>query len=468
MHIALTKEEFFQRNGVLDELLSKLCDSCLLVDKNGIIIQRLFNKTTFGVRPVDELIGKHFSESDTDSPFQKVLDDGTAELDVLVVLNDKKCITNVFPVKDQGEVIGAIGMVLFRNMSGLRSILSQLEARTPQSNVESSYDKLSRIENTYSFSNYIGESPIVKSMLAQAQRAALSNKAVLIVGETGTGKEIVAGGIHSFQKKSFTPFIKINCSAIPDTLLESELFGYEKGAFTGASSVKKGKFELAAGGSILLDEIGEMDLRLQGKLLRVLEEQEFERVGGTKMLPLNARIIASTNRDLYQLCEAGKFRYDLYFRLGVLEINTPPLRDHIEDIPLLVEHITCRDQLDVKFSDAAIHELQQMNWPGNVRQLRNILNRVAIFSTNSVVSAADIQAIAGQHISSACHSKGNLPPERFLHAGEKSVWASPMEISEYLTIRNVLERNKYNITRAAQELKITRATLYKKIKKYGL
>lgn len=468
MHIELTREQFFTRGGILDEVLSKICDSCVLVDAEGIVIHRIYNNETFGARPVNELIGRPITESDPASPFTKVLKSGKAELDFLVILNNRKCVTNIFPVKSQGVVIGAIGAVVFRNMTGLRSVLAQLEAQSGKDDRSSNYDKFSRLESTYTFADYIGESLVVKNLVAQAERVALSKCSTLIIGETGTGKEIIAGGIHSYQQTSFTPFIKINCSAIPDTLLEAELFGHEKGAFTNAITTKKGKFELAAGGSVLLDEIGEMDLRLQGKLLRVLEEREFERVGGTKMIPLNARVIASTNQDLYRLCNEGKFRRDLYFRLSTLELYTPPLRTHLEDIPLLVNHLSNRDQLNVTFDDSAIAELQRMPWRGNVRELRNIINRASVWTTSPVVSGELIRAIFADRSHAGYQEltavSADVEPPSF----PTPVNASPIEEAEQLTIVNALSRNSYNISRTAAELKITRATLYAKMKKYHL
>lgn len=265
--------------------------------------------------------------------------------------------------------------------------------------------------------------------------------------------------------KSFSPFIKINCTAIPDELFESELFGHEKGAFTGAVSAKKGKFELASGGSILLDEIGDMNLRLQSKLLRVLEEKVYERIGGNKLLPLNARVIASTNRNLKELCKEGKFRQDLYYRLNTIEIKVPPLRDRKDDIPLLVEHFIRQNNLNVSFSKEALEIFIQYNWPGNIRELRNVINRLSVNYAKKEIKPEHIQQVIKDYFNL---SSDVIDTNIFQNTTNSTSLESSFESQEKKLLINTLQHCNYNISHAAKQLKVCRATLYNKIRKYNI
>ncbi len=363
MYFDFTLEEIHTRGGVLDKFMDTAFDAAVLVDRNGRLIHCSSGSVqTFKVP--EAVIGQPIRNFDPLSPFDHVLQTGKAMMGIMVIIKGRKCMTNLIPINSKGEVIGVLGMVLFKNLTTLKRILSSLDDAEHRF-MKDAYSAIARVDSSYTFEDYVGESKIVTEMLDQCKRAARTFYPILIIGETGTGKEILASAFHSESlNKSFRPFVKINCTAIPNELLESELFGYEKGAFTGAVSKKKGKFELAAGGSILLDEIGDMDMRLQSKLLRVLEEKEYERIGGTKLLPINARMIASTNRDLDELCRQGKFRPDLYYRLSVIEIRVPPLRFHKEDIPLLIEHLMRREGIDLSFPSDIIELLMQYRLAG--------------------------------------------------------------------------------------------------------
>ena len=244
-------------------------------------------------------------------------------------------------------------------MAVLKRAIQTLERSTDPVSVTTG----AKTSGHYTFSDFIGEADNVVLTIEQCQRISHTDHPVLLIGETGVGKEIIADAIYSeYSQGQNIPFVKINCSAIPKDLLESELFGHEKGAFTGATNLKKGKFELAAGGILLLDEIGEMDLSLQSKLLRVLEAKEFERIGGSRVIPMKARIIASTNQNLKQMVASGKFRMDLYYRLNTFEINIPPLRAHKQDIPLLIQHFIQQDGLELEFSEDAKGMLMNYVW----------------------------------------------------------------------------------------------------------
>src|SRR3954453_10738055 len=253
----------------------------------------------------------------------------------------------------------------------------------------------------------VGQSPAIRQIYAVVEKVGNTPSTVLITGESGTGKELIARALHENSSRQAGPFIKINCAAIPKTLMESELFGYEKGAFTGAVGAKPGRFELAHGGSLFLDEIGEIPDDMQVKLLRVLQESEFERVGGIKTIKVDVRLVTATNRDLVQDISAGSFREDLYYRLNVVPIHIPPLRDRHEDVPLLVEHFLAKfnDRLKKQIdavSPEAIGRLVSYQWPGNIRELENLMERMMLFCDRSEIQVSDLPPeIAGLTSASA-------------------------------------------------------------------
>jgi two-component system response regulator AtoC len=292
---------------------------------------------------------------------------------------------------------------------------------------------------------------------------------VLITGESGTGKELIAEAVHYNSPRRAKPFIKLNCVAIPETLLESELFGYEKGAFTGATRQKPGKFELANHGTLLLDEIGDMSLATQAKLLRVLQEREVERVGGVNPIKVDVRIIASTNQDLSHLVGEGRFREDLYFRLNVLPIRIPPLRERREDIPLLVDHFISlsktRFQKDIDcFSDGAMDLLSNYGWPGNVRELENVVQRAIILSKERVIQEWSLPPeVRGQRRESF-FDMGKLETSLPLNEKVEMVVA---EVEKGL-ITQALDKVEWKREKAASLLGISLKTLYNKMNKYGL
>lgn len=273
----------------------------------------------------------------------------------------------------------------------------QLESQTRE--LKEERDTLRRaVQHEHGFDNIVGRSDVMRAIFEQVRLVSAWNTTVLIRGESGTGKELVANAIHYNSPRSNGPFVKLNCAALPDNLLESELFGHEKGAFTGANTQRKGRFELADGGTLFLDEIGEISSTFQAKLLRILQEGEFERVGGTKTLKVDVRVIAATNRDLEGEVERGDFREDLYYRLNVMPINMPPLRQRAEDIPalagFLVGKIAKLQGRDLDITDSAVRVLVRHTWPGNVRELENTLERAAIMSENGVIDR-DVIALSG-------------------------------------------------------------------------
>jgi two-component system response regulator HydG len=310
--------------------------------------------------------------------------------------------------------------------------------------------------------NIIGRSPAMVKLLETVAQVAPSEATVLITGDSGTGKEMIAGAIHFNGPRKDGPFVKINCAAITETLLESELFGHEKGAFTGAYRRKEGRFRQAHGGNLFLDEISEMSLAMQVKLLRVLQEREITRVGGEEVIHVNVRVIAATNKDLLGEIEAGRFRDDLYYRLNVVTLNMPPLGEREEDIPLLAQHFretfAEKNHKKIKgFTPQAMDRLLKHDWPGNVRELMNAVERGVVLSRSEYLDEEDLPLIPKD----MSLEKGTSP--------EDAIPADlPLEEVEKASILKTLETTKGNKSEAARRLGITRRTLHKKLKKYGV
>jgi DNA-binding NtrC family response regulator len=304
----------------------------------------------------------------------------------------------------------------------------------------------------------VGNSPRFRALLERARQAAQSDADILIEAESGTGKELLARFIHESSPRSQGPLVAVNCAAFPDALLESELFGHVKGAFTGASASKPGKFELAHQGTLLLDEIGEMPLALQPKLLRVLQEREVDRLGDTRPVPVDVRVIATTNRSLRKLAQEGLFRFDLYYRLNVIPLAIPPLRERVEDIPVLADYFARKYAAQSSGRSAALsreflERLREYDWPGNVRELENFVRRAIALSENGVISEAafdDIEAASDRSVS------GGIEPGITLRDAEKEL------------LCRTLEAVGGNRTRAAAMLGISLRTIRNKIREYGL
>jgi len=334
------------------------------------------------------------------------------------------------------------------------------------------------------FRSLVGDSQGITRVRRMIEQVASSDANVLVLGESGTGKEVVARKLHYFSSRRDKPFVPINCGAIPSELLESELFGHEKGAFTGAISARQGRFEMAEGGTLFLDEIGDMSLHMQVKLLRVLQERVFERVGSNRSIHTDVRIIAATHRKLEELIREGKFREDLFYRLNVFPIDMPPLRDRRDDIPLLVEELTLRfrneKRVSVKLTQAALDALSRYAWPGNVRELANLVERLAILMPNGTV---DVHDLPEKYTANA-----KLPPPRATEpsppATVADVTAHPISLPrlpregldikehlnnlEYTLIKQALDEAGGVVAHAAERLRLRRTTLVEKLRKYGL
>jgi len=325
--------------------------------------------------------------------------------------------------------------------------------------VETNRKLQAQLDEKFGMENIIGQSPAMSAVFDTIRQVAPSRATALIQGESGTGKELVAHALHNLSPRRKNPFIAVHCAALSDNLLESELFGHERGAFTGATESRKGRFELADGGTLFLDEIGEVPLSTQVKLLRVLEERSFERVGGTQLVQVDTRLVAATNRDLRAMVEEGTFREDLYFRLNVVQIQLPPLRGRREDIPLLLHAYLrqfCQENardLD-GFTPDALDALVQYSWPGNIRELRNLVERMVVLTRGDKITLRDVPSEVRE---------GGSPRVSGPLAGAVS-----MEEAEKKMIIQALADQDGNRTLAAKQLGISRRTLHRKLNEFGL
>lgn len=315
------------------------------------------------------------------------------------------------------------------------------------------------LDSKHGFENIIGVSPAMQEVFATIRQAAPTRATVLIQGESGTGKELVARALHQCSPRRDGPFVPVHCAALAPTLLESELFGHEKGAFTGAAERRRGRFEMADGGTLFLDEIGEIDAALQVKILRVLEERKFERVGGTETLSVDVRLVTATNRDLRKKVAEGTFREDLFYRLYVVNLTLPPLREREGDVVLLAQHYLKtlaaeNGKKGLTFAPAALDVLAAYPWPGNVRELRNVIERMVVLGTGSQLDVRDLPAAVREARAGA--APGSPRPGQGLRAAERQL------------IAEALRRHRDNRTKAAQDLGISRRTLHRKLNEFGL
>lgn len=339
----------------------------------------------------------------------------------------------------------------------------------------------------------VGDSPAIRAVLDQVRRAAPSSATVLILGESGVGKELVARAIHRGSHRARERFIQVNCAAIPEDLIESELFGHERGAFTGATERQIGKFEMADRGTIFLDEVGDMSPKTQAKVLRVLQEGEVERLGSSRTIKVDVRVIAATNKDLEQEIAEGRFREDLYYRLSVIPIYVPPLRERVEDIPAIVQHMVARfsrenNRRPIRFTPAALTAFQEATWRGNVRELGNVVERLLIMSDRDVVDVDDVRQVVRPSARGAApaavpppvaageRSSGTVPeatppvagPEPIAGPGSPSTLREFKEWSERQFLVSKLREFGWNISRTAEEIGTPRSNLYKKLEQYKI
>jgi transcriptional regulator with GAF, ATPase, and Fis domain len=333
---------------------------------------------------------------------------------------------------------------------------------------------LDRVQRQYAFENLIGSGPAMQRVFETIRKVAETDLTVLVRGESGTGKELVAQALHNRSQRRDRPFVAVNCAAISRELVESELFGHEKGAFTGADARRQGRFEVADGGTIFLDEIGDMPLETQAKVLRVLQERSFERVGGTKPIQVDVRVVAATHRNLEEEVRQGRFREDLYYRLRVVEVELPPLRDRTSDVPALalrfLEQVNERlGREKQRLSEAALAELARQRWPGNVRELRNTIEQASVLASGALIDADDLrvgeplgvsQAAPAPAAANACGAEDALP---FAEAKRRAVEGFEREF-----LLRALRAHDGNISRAAESIGMVRQSLQQKIRELDL
>lgn len=443
--------------NLMKDILDNAYQGIVLVDEHGTIIKWNYEKL-LGIKEID-VLGKPVEEVIENTRLHVVVKTGEKELCHVQRIQGRDMIASRVPIIRDGKIIGAVGTVLFKDIKEVKDLARRLE--NLENDVNKYKGEISNIHYArYSFENIITKNEKMIEIKDIAKKAANSDSTVLIQGDSGTGKEYFAHAIHNASKRRYAPFIRINCAAIPNELIESELFGYESGAFTGARKEGKiGKFELADKGTILLDEIGSMPYIMQAKLLRVLEEHEFERLGSNKRINVDVRIIASTNENLNKKIEEGLFRQDLFYRLNVVGLNIPPLRNRVDDIPLLIKYML--GQLDKNMgiknktiTEATLQILQSYNWPGNVRELRNILERAANVSSGKYLNPEHLPVYLSKRNNNFSKNGGSL----------KDIVAK----AEIAAIKEALRLNNGNRTNAAKHLGIHRTAIYKKMNRYGM
>lgn len=471
----------FQDGSELQELLSKLDDTqsiltslenifehaydgVIVVDRNGIVTRITKAYCSFLNLTQEEAIGKHVTEVLPTSRMHVVAQTGEAEIGELMTIRGKEAMVMRIPLRENGQIIGAVGKVMFRDVQDLRSLaekLNLLESKVKFYEKELQHYQQHYQKVRYTMSDIIGQSYSLLRAKELAEKAAQGKSTVLLRGESGTGKELFAHAIHALSSRQALPFVRVNCGAIPAELLESELFGYEEGAFTGAKKGgKPGKFELANGGTIFLDEVGDLPLAMQAKVLRVLQEKEVERVGGNRLQQLDIRVIAATHRNLEHMVSEGQFRQDLYYRLNVFTLTVPALREREGDILVLSEHLLNKFQRElgsrVRRMESRVESLfQRYHWPGNVRELQNVIERTVNVAEGETIVFEDLPLYLKDLESRI--SEGALQP-----------LAQEIAEAERKAIIRALKATGGNKVRAAELLGIHRANLYRKMERYGV
>lgn len=446
------------------ELLNLIVDSIyngvMVTDAEGYVTH--FNKPYgrfLGVDP-DAQIGKHCTEVIENTRMHIVAKTGKAEINQSHSIKGQNMVVQRIPIRKDGKVIAVFGQVMFKDVRDVGKLARKLSLL--ESKVELYEKELISLRSTrYTIDSIVGVSNEITSLKNEALKAAATNLPVLITGESGTGKELFAQAIHHASPRRLYPFVRINCAAIPRDLLEPELFGYEQGAFTGAlASGKPGKFELAQGGTVFLDEIGDLPLEMQPKLLRVLEEKEVERVGGTSLIRVNFRLIAASNQPLEQMLADYRFRKDLFYRLNVILLHIPPLRERRDDILPLARHILQQvvgdaTRPEIRIGPQAEQALRNYSWPGNARELLNVLEGLASFLEGDAIRFRDLPFHLYNNPLHAEHSD-QFSLKKAQHRAEEDA------------IRYALAATNNNKARAAGLLGIHRTLLYKKMKKLNI
>jgi PAS domain S-box-containing protein len=454
------RESLIEELETLHHIFDNMHNGVLLTDADGRILFLNRPYCQFMGIEFNMAKGRHCTDVIENTRMHIVGRTGKAEINQTHKLLGHDMVVQRIPIRKGGEVVAVYGQVMFRDVKDMQKIATKLTML--ESKVKLYEQELINLRSTrYTIDSIIGDSAAIKALKNDALKATSNKFPVLITGESGTGKELFAQAIHQASPRNPHPFVRLNCAAIPKDLIESELFGYDKGAFTGAKSAgKPGKFELAHRGSIFLDEIGEMPLEMQPKLLRVLEEKEFERVGGTTLLHSDFRLIAATNRNLEEMMAQSQFRRDLYYRLNVIPLHIPPLRQRREDIVPLSHHLLGQMAEDLSLERIMLDEeveqaLTHYDWPGNTRELVNVLERASSLMEDEVIRLKDLPFYI---------QKGSSHrPRRKLTSLKEA-----QERAEAEAIEAALAQTDGNKAAAARILGIHRTLMYKKMKRYGI
>ena len=472
-------------------------NSILLVDDDRELLgvyQKIFTLKGFQVHTADNgpAALKHMSRGGISVVILDIIMPKMDGMEVLLRIKENWPSTEVIMLTAEGSISGAVDAVkkgaytYFVKPADIDELIVNVTKAQELAEVRRENHRLKQHIDTISVTNrLIGESDAARKMREEAVTIGRTMASVLITGESGTGKEVMAHMIHQCSERADKPFVSVNCAAFNENLIESELFGSERGAYTGAEKRRKGRFEIADGGTIFFDEIGELSLNMQAKLLRVLQEKAFERVGGSETIQSDFRLISATNADLKQAVEEGRFRLDLYYRINILPIEIPPLRARKEDIPLLSVYFFDRISKEMNRRiapppEALMRCLRNYDWPGNIRELRNIIERLVVMAKDGHVSVSDLPPeIRTGSADSIIDSRGMsaVPTSNNRSASGISAEDHPVGHEalrsathnferDYIT--EVMRRNSWNVTKAAREMNIARKTLYKKLNDYGI
>jgi transcriptional regulator with PAS, ATPase and Fis domain len=444
--------------SVFDSL--ELCKASLIVDRDAKVVWINDSYAAMLEITPESFLGQDVETVIPNSLMREVMANGKPiHLDLFHVHGHTLLVLRIAVHSKDGDVVGAVAFALFTEVEAMRPLLENFS--NLQMELNSTRKKLAEARRTkYTFTSFIGNSPEAKEAKSLARRAAKLNAPVLLHGETGTGKELLAHAIHAGGARAEKPFVTVNVAAIPENLLEAEFFGVAPGAFTGADrKPRAGKFELADGGTLFLDEIGDMPLGLQSKLLRVLQDQEFEPLGSNRVIRVDVRILAATSRDLAAMAADGRFRKDLYYRLNVLNIPIPPLRERLDDLEMLCEHLLEKTglkngSLGRELDPGAIDLLKRHAWPGNVRELQNVLERAMMNSDAHLLQATDFTELVLQPLaldSGSSFSSSGLTMAEAMAEAEKQI------------LESALKACHGNVVQAARRLGIGRATLYRRM-----
>lgn len=457
----ISKEIAPERMQALIQMALVSLGEVLILDRNGrmIYISEAYARN-MGVS-IEEALGRHITEIIPDSRLPSVLKTGKATMGDMYYRNGNAFWVNRMPIWEHGEVVGVVAQSILTSELESENLKRKLAGVVRELNYyKEKYKQISTAQGE--LDAIIGSSPVMTDLKETLRMISGTRSTVLITGESGTGKELFAGAIHNLGERRDKPFVRLNCAAIPDTLLESELFGYEEGAFTGAvRGGKMGDFEAANGGSIFLDEVDSLSPNMQAKLLRVIQEREIKKVGSTKTIPIDVRFLFATNKDLYQMMKEGKFREDFYYRINVIHLRLPPLRKRPEDIMPLAECFLQKFNRELNreitgFTPAAVMAMEQYQWPGNIRELENCVERAFNYAEGPLIGAEHLN-LPGSH---PVHPEGD--------GGTELTLKQVRDLAEKAAIQRMMELCKGNKKETAERLGIDRSILYDKLKRYHL